>query len=237
MGDMKDVATIVLVHGWCCGAWVWDRLLPLLDARGLPTRALDLPCVTEAPAKLCGLHDDARVVRSAIDELRTPVVLCGHSYGGMVITQASAGQPRVKHLVYIAADMPDEKETTVTYSAYFNPEFMETVLSRDDGTGLLDPERTPLFWDCEPEVRDWARSRLRPMSMRIGDPDQTPTGVGWREHPSTLLICEQDETASAEYFKVYAQRATRVIELPTGHSPQLSRPEMVADILEQVART
>jgi pimeloyl-ACP methyl ester carboxylesterase len=237
MSDSKEVATIVLVHGWCCGAWVWDRLVPLLHARGLPTRALDLPCVIEAPQKLCNLHDDARAVRSVIDELRTPVVLCGHSYGGVVITEASADQPRVRHLVYIAAEIPDEKETTVTYAAYSNPEFMETVLFRDDGTGLLDPETTPLFWDCDPEVRDWARSRLRPMSMRIADPDQTPTGMGWREHPSTLLVCQQDETASAEYFTVYAQRATRVIELPTGHSPQLSRPEMVADILEQVARS
>lgn len=237
MSDSKDVATIVLVHGWCCGAWVWDRLVPLLLACGLPTRALDLPCVAEAPRRLCDLHDDARFVRSVIDDLRTPVVLCGHSYGGMVITEASAGRSNVRHLVYIAAEIPDEKETVVTYSSYCNPEFMDTVLIRDDGTGLLDPGRTPLFWDCDPEVRDWARSCLRPMSMRSADPDQIPTGVGWREHPSTLLLCQQDETASAEYFKVYAQRATRVIELPTGHSPQLSRPEMVADILEQVART
>jgi pimeloyl-ACP methyl ester carboxylesterase len=236
VSDSNDAAAIVVVHGWCCGGWVWDRLIPLLHVRGLQTRALDLPCVTEAPQKLCDLHDDARSVRSVIDDLRTPVVLCGHSYGGMVITEASAGQQRIRHLVYIAADMPDEKETTVTYSGYFNPEFMETVVSRGDGTWLLDPERTPLFWDCDPKVRDGARSRLRPMSMRIAHPDQTPAGVGSREHPSTLLLCQQDETASADYFKVYAQRATRVIELPTGHSPQLSRPEMVADILEEVAR-
>lgn len=82
-----------------------------------------------------------------------------------------------------------------------------------------------------------ARSQLRSMSMRIADPDQTPHGVGWREHPSTLLLCQPDETASPEYFKVYAQRATQVIELPTGHSPQLSHPEMVADILERIDRT
>jgi pimeloyl-ACP methyl ester carboxylesterase len=176
-------------------------------------------------------------VRSAIDHLRAPVVLCGHSYGGMVITEASAGQSSVKHLVYIAAEIPDEEETILTYSAYVNPEFMETVLVRGDGTGLLDPDRTALFWDCDPQVRDWARSRLRPMSMRIADPDQTPHGVGWREHPSTLLLCQRDETANTEYFKVFAQRATQVVELPTGHSPQLSRPEMVADILDRVART
>jgi pimeloyl-ACP methyl ester carboxylesterase len=193
--------------------------------------------VTEAPQKLCDLHDDARSVRSVIDNLRTPVVLCGHSYGGMVITEASAGQPRVRHLVYVGAEIPDENETTVTYSAFFNPKFMETFITRDDGTGLPDVERTPLFWDCDPQVRGWALGRLRPMSMRVADPDQTPASVGWREHPSTLLLCQQDETASADYFKVYASRATRVIEVPTGHSPQLSRPEIVADILEQAART
>jgi pimeloyl-ACP methyl ester carboxylesterase len=233
----ENLTTIVLVPGMCCGAWVWDRLVPILHARGLPTRALDLPCVTEAPHRLRDLHDDASLVRAAIGDLRAPVILCGHSYGGMVITEASAGQPRVRHLVYIAAEIPDKEETILTYSAYVNPEFMEAVLFRDDGTGLLDPERTALFWDCDPQVRDWARSQLRPMSMRILDPDQTPHGVGWREHPSTLLLCQRDETASTEYFKVYAQRATQVIELPTGHSPQLSRPEMVADILERVVRT
>ena len=233
----ENLATILLVPGMCCGAWVWDRLVPILHARGLVTRALDLPSVTEAPYRLCDLHDDANLVRSTIEDLHGPVVLCGHSYGGMVITEASAGQSSVKHLVYIAAEIPDEEETILTYSAYVNPEFMETVLVRGDGTGLLDPDRTALFWDCDPQVRDWARSRLRPMSMRIADPDQTPHGVGWREHSSTLLLCQRDETANTEYFKVFAQRATQVVELPTGHSPQLSRPEMVADILDQVART
>ena len=233
----ENLATIVLVHGWCCGAWVWDRLVPLLHARGLATRTLDLSCVTEAPHRLCDLHDDASFVRSTIDDLGGPVVLCGHSYGGMVITEASAGQASVKHLVYIAAEIPDEEETILTYSNCINPEFMEAVLFHDDGTGLLDPDRTALVWDCDPQVRDWARSQLRPMSMRTADPDQTPHGVGWREHPSTLLLCQQDETASTKYFKAYAQRATQVIELPTGHSPQLSHPEMVANILERIART
>lgn len=236
MTDRKDMATVVLVHGWCCGSWVWDKLVPLLHARGIPTRAVDLPCVTEAPQKLCDLHDDARFVRSVIDALGTPVVLCGHSYGGMVITEAAAGHPSVKHLVYVAAEVPDEKESVLTYGAHSNPEFMDSVIYRDDGTGLLDRERTPLFWDCEPELRDWARSKLRPMSMRTADPDQTPAGVGWRVCPSTLLLCLKDETASLEYFKVYVRRVTQVIEMPTGHSPQLSHPEMVANALERVAR-
>lgn len=116
-------------------------------------------------------------MRSVIDDLHTPVVLCGHSYRGVVITEVSAGQARVRHLVYIAAEIPDEKETIMTYSAYSKPELMEAFLFRD-GIGFPDLERTPLFWDCDPEVRDSARSRLRPMSMRIADPGQTPTGVG-----------------------------------------------------------
>ena len=235
MSYAKETATVVLVHGWCCGTWVWDKLIPRLHAQKIRSRAVNLPCVTEAPDKLCDLHDDARHVRNVIDELDGPVVLCGHSYGGMVITEAGAGRPSLKHLVYVAAEVPDEKETVLTYDAHSSPEFMESVIIRDDGTGLLDPEKTPLFWDCQPTVRDWARSRLRPMSMRTTDPDQTPAGVAWRECPSTLLLCLKDETANQDYFKVYRQRVAEVVELDTGHSPQLSHPELVADVLARIA--
>ena len=96
----------------------------------------------------------------------------------MVITEAGAGRPSVRHLVYLAAEVPDEKETVLSYEAYSNPAFMESVVIRDDGTGLLEPETTPLFWDCDPEVRDWARSRLRPMSMRIMNRSSCDSGRG-----------------------------------------------------------
>jgi pimeloyl-ACP methyl ester carboxylesterase len=154
----------------------------------------------------------------------------------MVITEASAAQSSIRHLIYIAAEMPDQEETILTYSSYVNPKFMESVIFRNDGTALLDPKTTSLFWDCDSQLRDWARCQLRPISTRILDSNQTPHAVGWHEHPSTLLLCQQDETASTEYFQVYAKRATQVIELPTGHTPQLSHPEIVADILDGVAR-
>jgi pimeloyl-ACP methyl ester carboxylesterase len=227
-------ATVILVPGSCMGAWAWQKVEALLRRRGIPTRAVDLPSVREAPQRLLDLHDDAAAVRSAIGEIRGPVVLCGHSYGGMVITEAGSEHPSVRHLVYLAADMPDETENVWSFAPYGTPEMMDSVVMNDDGTATFDRARTPLFRDCDPEVRRSALERLRPQSLLVAN--QSPAAVAWREKPSTFVLCTEDETSRRELFEIYARRATHVIELCSDHSPHLSRPEVVADLLERVAR-
>jgi pimeloyl-ACP methyl ester carboxylesterase len=108
---------VVFVHGALVfdGEWWWHRMVEPLAALGLVSRAVELPsCVAspnasgEAPGDM---YADTDAVRAVLDEEDEPVVLVGHSYGGMVITGAASGYENVKHLVYITSVMPELGET------------------------------------------------------------------------------------------------------------------------------
>jgi pimeloyl-ACP methyl ester carboxylesterase len=85
-------STVVLVHGGWHGSWCWARVVPLLERWGLSVRTIDLPSIDADPYDRSALSGDAAAVTALLDDLREPALLCGHSYGGMVITQAAAGR-------------------------------------------------------------------------------------------------------------------------------------------------
>jgi len=95
---------VVLVHGAWHGAWCWDEVVSRLSGDGLDVVAVDLPSVASGG----DLYDDARTVRQVLDDTPGEKVVVGHSYGGIVITEASAGAEGVRHLVYLTAFMLDE---------------------------------------------------------------------------------------------------------------------------------
>jgi pimeloyl-ACP methyl ester carboxylesterase len=96
-------ATVVLVHGNFLGPSSWRDVTEILASAQVSAKAIRLPSSTTDGSGPCGdLYDDAAQVRAVLDELRGAVVLCGHSYGGAVITQAAAGpHPAVRRLVYL----------------------------------------------------------------------------------------------------------------------------------------
>lgn len=228
-----NTPTLVLVHGGWGGAWNWEKVSPLLDSRGIVTRTLDLPSVSEAPAQLKDLHDDADWVRAVVDDIQGPVVVCGSSYGGIVITEACGNCPTVRQLIYLAAFMPTETETVrAMIEKYTKLEFSSSITVRDDGTVSINPEA--LFGDCDSAVREWARAQLEPQSSRIVE--QAPRAVAWREIPSVFVSCLQDEAFTTEANALFARRARTVVELDAGHIPQLSRPGDVADLFARLIR-
>src|SRR5215210_2486563 len=108
---------VVFVHGALVfdGAWWWHRMVEPLAALGLGTRAVELPSCSvspEASVEAAGdVYADADAVRAVLDEEDELVVLVGHSYGGMLITDAAAGHENVRHLVYVTSVMPELDET------------------------------------------------------------------------------------------------------------------------------
>jgi pimeloyl-ACP methyl ester carboxylesterase len=230
----------VLVHGAGAGAWCWERLGKELDQRGIEHIEVDLPTGADDGDPTLGFHDDAAHVRAALDRLETPVVLCGNSYGGVVITEASAGHPRVARLVYLAAFMPDGDEEVFSFlTGNCTPEFIAGIRFGEDGRGGMDPEvvKKVAFQQAPAEVADWAASRLRPMAMGGGG-SPTVGGVGWRGIPSTYVVCSEDGSIRPEAQRRWAtERATDIVEVPFDHCPQLSHPAEVADLLAKVATT
>jgi pimeloyl-ACP methyl ester carboxylesterase len=103
----RSLPALILVHGAWHGGWCWQKLTPYLVRRGFACRTVDLPSVGARPGETVGLSADAAAVRAAIAEVSGPVILCAHSYGGMVISMAAAGAPQVEHLVYVCAYVPE----------------------------------------------------------------------------------------------------------------------------------
>jgi pimeloyl-ACP methyl ester carboxylesterase len=97
---------LVLVHGAWHGAWCWDAVVRELSDRGVPAAAVELP--------LTAFRDDVATVRQAIEEAGEEVVVCAHSYGGMVVSTAAQGLHSVRHLVFLAAFQTAEGEDMAT---------------------------------------------------------------------------------------------------------------------------
>src|SRR5206468_815269 len=161
---------IVLVPGGFTGAWMWADVVALLKREGIEALAVELPTIGEESAG-ADFYADAASVREVIDRLEPPVLLCGHSYGGAVITEAASGpHPAVRELVYLTAAVPGVGDSMVSLMNAAPAEDAdaeeEGVTIRDDGLALLDPDvaRRALFNDCGPERAEDGLRRLRPMS-------------------------------------------------------------------------
>ena len=224
--------TLVLVHGAWHGSWCWERVAPLIEREGLAVATVDLPSV--GPRKRgAGLADDAAAVGALIDRLSGPAVLCGHSYGGMVISHAAAARPRVAALVYLCAFMPAPGESLVSAGGNRPAPWIRVF---EDGTTLPDPAQAAevFYADCDAKTARWALERLVPQNAAaFNEPVARPA---WLATPSTYIVCAQDQAVPPEMQRaVFAPRAARVLELPASHSPFLSQPKLLADTLAQVA--
>ena len=107
----------------------------------------------------------------------------------------------------------------------------------EDGTSSIDPEgaRILFYNDCPDDIADWAVERLGP--QRITTLSESPRAVAWRHRPSTYVVCSLDNIVHPELQRILSRRADQVEEWPTGHSPFLSRPDLVADLLVRLARS
>ena len=261
--------TLVLVHGAWHGSWCWERLLPHLAERGLAVRTVDLPSVLRGAERdarggrrgdrRLDLRDDADAVRGVIESIDGPVVLCGHSYGGMVISLAasrsSAGAARSAEAPSAAsaasaavatARSAESRVARLIYLCAFVPEPNQSLVAIGDNQPapwirMLDEEMTlpdlslageVLYNDCDATTREWAIARLAPQfNAAFITPVARPA---WREIPSTYVVCARDGAIPPDLQRtVFASRTERSIELDAGHSPFLSQPAALAQALAQ----
>jgi pimeloyl-ACP methyl ester carboxylesterase len=228
---VADGATVVLVHGAWHGAWCWEKVTPRLDDAGVAWVAVDLPFPS--------FEDDVAATRAAIDGASGPVVLCGHSYGGAVVTGAG-GRSNVQRLVYLAAFACDEGESpanTAPDASVATADLEALLVLSDDGTvvSVRDEAAAAAFYhDCTPEDVVATVERLRPVQLACL---VTPLGPpAWRDKPSTYVVCTEDHAVHPELQRVMAKRCTESLEWPTAHSPFLNRPDLVAGLLVDLAR-
>jgi len=223
---------LIFVHGALVrdGQWWWQRTADLfLERTGIRSRALALPSTGETTPEERGggLGADAAALRRELDEVDSAIVV-GHSYGGTVI--AEAGQhPSVRHLLYLSSYLPDVGQSQ---AAIMSGE-SDPVSIADNGDGTLSASgydvasfaaRFLQDADAETQRQGWER-----VTAQAAGAFMTPTtAAGWQGVDSTYIVCEQDQSTSLELQRFHAARATRSVELPTGHHPFISRPDLVA---------
>jgi pimeloyl-ACP methyl ester carboxylesterase len=223
--------TVVLVHGAWHGAWCWEQVIPRLGAAGQRSVVVDLPSVSSPGA---GLQDDAACVRDALDSLTDDAVLVGHSYGGSVVTEAGV-HARVAHLVYLTAFVLEIGESPVANNlSGGDGSLLNDAIRIGDGVVTLDAELAipALYHDCEPDVGRRAVRRLRPQSLKALQ--DTVTFAAWREKPATYVVCAEDRAIRPTLQRANAERIGTSIDWPTSHSPFLSRPDLVADLVVEI---
>ena len=222
-----------LVHGAYHGAWCWDLLRKELERDGHSTSAVDLPC--EDPD--AGAERYAEVVVQAIPKGQS-AVLVGHSLGGLTIPVAASMRPTLM-TVYLCALVPvpglSFDAQHVEIGTGFTP--AERAIGHEDGSSSWPKAgATEVFYnDCDPRIANDAAVHLRRQFWRVTQ-EVTPLRE-WPATSSAYILCTGDRMVSRDY----GRRAAHVIlgiepiEIAGGHSPFLSRPRELADLLERAA--
>ncbi|MFD0312686.1 alpha/beta fold hydrolase [Streptomyces flavalbus] len=224
MTDGPARPTLLLVHGAWHGAWCWDKLASALRAEGHRVRTVGLP----SAGGRTGLREDARTIRTALTHVDGPVVLVGHSYGGIPASEAAAGAGNVSHLVYLTAYQLDVGESLLGFHGVPTPPDGEAV------TRSVPENPVAMFYgDVEPGEAEEAAKRLVPQSTKSFR--DTLTEAGWHTVPSTYIVCENDRALPPETQERLAVRSGAVHRLASGHSPFFSHPAELAAVLTEIS--
>ena len=234
----------MLVHGASHGGWCWEKVVPLLEANGHRVCAPDLPGLGNDPTPPANvtLADNVEKLSRLLDKMDEPVVLVGHSLGGITISAlAEARRRKLKALVYLCAILPQPGKTGRDMSG-LDPDAMWRLsrqVSPDGLTYTFARDKIPgLFYaDVSPEDRYRAMERLRPQPLSISTTPVTLTEERFGSVPRWYIECTLDNAV-----KIGLQRQMlkltpcKVITMECGHSPFYSDPEELVEHLEAIAR-
>jgi len=238
------MAQFILVHGAGHGGWCWERIAPLLTARGHKVEAPDLPGLgaDATPPACVSLSSNVQVIARLLDARAEPAILVGHSLGGITIgAVAEARRKRVSALVYLTAIMPPNGRTgrdmTLTEPDALIRRAIE--MSGDGSTYTFARAHVPtLFYnDVPPEDRFRAIERLRPQPTAISATPMSLTDERYGSVPRWYIECTRDNAISIDLQRrMQAALPCRSITMDCGHSPFYSHPDELADHLDSIAR-
>ena len=231
--------TIVLIHGGFADASNWNGVIKDLSKEGYPVIAPANP--------LRGIPTDATYIKSVLASVKGPIVMVGHSYGGAVITNASAGNPNVKALVYVAAFAPDTGEQLGGLLGKFPGSLIPTSLNQvpftiaDGTTGTdlyiqADKFRATFAADLPKSTTALMAAEQRPFSAE--SLTDVTTAAGWHTIPSWGIVAGADKSIPPALERWEYQRMNaHVTEVPdASHVVMISHPDTVANVIEQAAQ-
>ena len=221
--------SIVLVHGGFVDGSGWEGVSRILKKDGYAVTVVQNPTLS--------LEDDVAVTRRAIAAQKGPVLLVGHSYGGVVITEAG-NDPKVQGLVYVAAFAPDKGESVSSLIKNPPPGApVPPILPPQDGFLFLDQARFAASFaaDVNPEKADFMAASQVPWG--VAALDGAVTEASWKVKPSWYLVAQDDRMIPPPAQRQMSKRAgATVTEVPGSHAVYVSQPAAVAAVIEQAAQ-
>lgn len=232
-GPTQSKPTIVLVHGAFADGHAWDRVIPLLQAKGLEVVAVQNP--------LTSFEDDVARTTRTIQLQSGPIVLVGHSYGGAVITEAGE-DPRVKALVYVAAFAPSKGQSVSDVSqGYPAPSGFNHLIADKAGYLTLTLEGVQHHLAQDLPLQDAKLLMATQAPTNSANFAAKARAAAWTSRPTWYVVSEHDHMLDTSLQKDLAKKLdARVTTLDASHVPQLSQPQKVADVIlaaaDQISR-
>jgi len=226
----KRIRNVVLVHGGFVDGSGWEGVYQILKQHGFT--------VTIAQNPTLSLAGDVGVAKRALAGLSGPAILVGHSYGGVVITEAGTA-PNVAGLVYIAAFAPDQGESVSSLIKDPPPGApVPPILPPQDGFLFLDKEKFAASFaaDVAPDTAAFMADAQVPWGVEALA--GTVTSPAWKSSPSWYLVATSDKMIPPAAQRAMSKRAeATVVEVDGSHAVYVSKPEAVAQLIEQAAKS
>ncbi|HWW26008.1 MAG TPA: alpha/beta hydrolase [Caulobacter sp.] len=222
----ERAANVVLVHGLFADGSSWSEVIPRLQARGLNVTSVQNPLTT--------LDEAVAACRKVLDRQDGPTVLAGHSFSGMIVTEAGV-HPNVSALVYVAARAPDAGEDYGALAArYPTPPASAGIVYDGDEGRLTEEAFLRDFAGDLPAARARALLAVQPFrkALLAGRVSQ----AAWRSKPSFYAVSTEDRTINPDLQRYMASRmGARTVEIPSSHVSLISHPREVAALILKAA--
>jgi pimeloyl-ACP methyl ester carboxylesterase len=221
------IKNVVIVHGAFADGSGWRDVFDILVKDGYAVSVAQVP--------LTSLADDVAATKRALDLQQGSSLLVGHSYGGVVITEAG-NAPNVAGLVYIAAFIPDVGESAVGLLSQA-PAANEDLRATKDDFLYIEPAAFPADFAADvPPAQANFMAHSQPMLAKAAG-GAPVTAAAWRQKKSWALVAARDHNINPDLQRSMAKRAgSETIEVPGSHAVYLSKPNEVARLIERAAK-
>lgn len=219
----EAIKNIVLVHGAFVDGSGWQNVYQLLTKQGYN--------VSVTQHKLRDFNEDVAEVNRIIDQQDGPCILVGHSYGGVVITQAG-NNPKVTGLIYIAAHAPEKGELRANLVKTY-PSAYKSLIKGNDGLDFINPKEFPEDFasDLPIDIAKFMADSQVPTADKIFQ--ATVDNPAWKTKPSWYMVAKSDRIINPDLERFYAKRAKSILVEIEGasHSIYISRAKEVVELI------
>jgi len=220
--------SIVLVHGGFVDGSGWEGVHEILSNEGWDVAVVQNPTTS--------LADDVAATKRVVAAQKGPSILVGHSYGGVVVTEAGT-DPKVAGVVYIAAFAPDRGESVASLIKDPPPGApVPPILPPQDGFLLLDKAKFAASFAADVAPAKAAFMAASQVPWGLDALNGAVTSPAWKTKPSWYLVAQDDRMIPPPAQRAMAQRAgSTVVEVPGSHAVYVSQPRAVADLIAKAA--